>query len=267
MCYSIDDGVLFPDDIPLGQLSDRTTIARYTDYRIKRHDAKEFLRGEVLNKDEVDAEELQTDLGVSSYDYLIHVTSLRSCTCQFFRSWGVPCRHQFCVLAKQGQEHWRILFDNCVHKRWLVQTNTSSSASMSGETGSTLINKPSSLSQRLSQSKKETEIASLTTELKNLALSVPSKYYIIRDTMRTCLDNVATSVATNRTGNVVTLSQLGENTVVVANPPVQNRGRQNRNQGKMPSAPGTASNRKAGKVSKAKRTAAEKSKANKVHGV
>jgi hypothetical protein len=62
--------------------------------------------------------ERKVDHGRSPTSLTSHVASLRGCTCQFVKCWGLPCRHILVVLFHVGNKYWEVVFESTVDQFW-----------------------------------------------------------------------------------------------------------------------------------------------------
>jgi hypothetical protein len=93
---------------PITPLADRL-------FRVTRFRKEDFCCSE--EKDQK-AMERKVDHGISPTSLTSHVASLRHCTCQFVKCWGLPCRHILVVLFRIGNGHWEVVFDSTVDQFW-----------------------------------------------------------------------------------------------------------------------------------------------------
>ena len=62
-----------------------------------------------------------TEKTVSFSKETVHITTCRSCTCQFFSTWGLPCRHIFRVWMAHPQLEVSALFSNFFMNTCLIR--------------------------------------------------------------------------------------------------------------------------------------------------
>ena len=62
-----------------------------------------------------------TEKTVSFLKETVHITTCRSCTCQFFSTWGLPCRHIFRVWMAHPQLEVSALFSNFFMNTCLIR--------------------------------------------------------------------------------------------------------------------------------------------------
>ena len=158
---------------------------------------------------------------------------------------GLPCRHQFSILLKIGQDKADILRDACIHSHWIL---ASTNATLNSQLP---VSNQLQTSNKLSKTEMKTNINALTKTLTGLALDNPVNYNKIVKVLQDCVVDVANSRDTSSTS-------VNASTTIVANPAVQTKGRQTRHQGNHPSAPGTKADKRRGKAAAKNREANKK---------
>ena len=107
-CKEIDSDAC-DDDIPISErkftvwmsTSNLTASSHYSDYsQLSRVGDAELTRRDTIGDDLIVP--LHGEQGRS-----VHVTTLRSCSCQYTKCWGLPCRHMFKVMSAIGWDCWK----------------------------------------------------------------------------------------------------------------------------------------------------------------